>query len=199
MPIHWLFRPGELPPNVLLGIDPETRSRVLSARSGQQRLNKLFRSVTHLRIGRNTVATVAQQDDYMKRVRSNGGSRSALAAEGIIICGGDYESHRSIAGARPASARAGRVCKHAQSCGRRRPILGHARRSKVASCRVGRPGHSRTRASVYKEVNRRPPRRRLADRSAVTVGSPSNKLPALRRTTRPCWFDENQHLGSIGR
>jgi hypothetical protein len=95
--VHWLFRPGELPPNVLLQVDPEVRSLILSPRSGQQRLNQLFRLVTNVRIGRNTVATVAQQDDYMKRVRTNGGSRSALAPEGILICGGDYESHRSVA------------------------------------------------------------------------------------------------------
>jgi len=95
--ITWLFRPGDLPPNVLLQVDEETRAVILSHRSGQARLNELFRLVTGVRIGRNTVATVAQQDDYMKRVRTNGGARSALAAEGIIICGGDYESHRSIA------------------------------------------------------------------------------------------------------
>jgi hypothetical protein len=95
--IHWLFRPGDLAPNVLLRTDPEVRAQIFGHRSGQQRLNELFRSVTNVRIGRNTVATVAQQDDYMKRVRTNGGARSALASEGIIICGGDYESHRSIA------------------------------------------------------------------------------------------------------
>lgn len=40
--------------------------------------------------------TVAQQKDYMKRVRGNGGSRSALRAEGILIMG-DYASHQRIA------------------------------------------------------------------------------------------------------
>jgi Restriction endonuclease NaeI len=39
---------------------------------------------------------VAQQDDYMKRVRGNGGSRTRLRAEGIVILG-DYESHRAVA------------------------------------------------------------------------------------------------------
>jgi hypothetical protein len=48
-------------------------------------------------ISRITVATVAQQDDFMKRVRYNGGARSALRAEGILIPGGDYESHRAVA------------------------------------------------------------------------------------------------------
>ena len=38
----------------------------------------------------------AQQDDYMKRVRANGGARTALRSEGIIILG-QFGSHRSIA------------------------------------------------------------------------------------------------------
>ena len=59
----------------------------------------MFRTVTNQRIGRNTIATVAQQDDYMKRVRANGGARSTLAREGFIIPGGDYESHKRIAAA----------------------------------------------------------------------------------------------------
>jgi hypothetical protein len=42
------------------------------------------------------VATVAQQEDYMKRVRGNGGSRSSLRPEGIVIIG-QFESHRRIA------------------------------------------------------------------------------------------------------
>ena len=47
-------------------------------------------------IGRGVVATVAQQDDYMKRVRDNGGSRQHLRPEGIVVFG-DYQSHRSMA------------------------------------------------------------------------------------------------------
>lgn len=84
--------------NVLLHIDPETLARVTDPRaSGQRRVNDLFRLVDRRRIGRNIVATVAQQDDYMKRVRANGGARTALAPEGYLIMGGDYQSHRNIA------------------------------------------------------------------------------------------------------
>lgn len=43
------------------------------------------------------MATVAQQDDYMKRVRANGGARSILAAEGILILSGDYKNQQQIA------------------------------------------------------------------------------------------------------
>jgi hypothetical protein len=95
--IVWLFRNAEMVENVLLSVDDETRGAIMSGKSGQQRLNELFRRVTNRRISRGVVATVAQQKDYMKRVRGNGGSRSALAPEGYIIPGGDFQSHREIA------------------------------------------------------------------------------------------------------
>lgn len=95
--IRWIERPGALPPNVLLQCDDETIRAIFAPTSGQQRVNELFRRVTRQRIGRNVVATVAQQDDFMKRVRENGGARSALRPEGYVILGGDYAVHRKIA------------------------------------------------------------------------------------------------------
>ncbi|MBB3035760.1 NaeI family type II restriction endonuclease [Hoyosella altamirensis] len=95
--IAWLHKDAELPPNVLLKVDPAVVARIFSLPTGQQRVNELFRRVTNHRIGRNTVATVAEQDDYMKRVRANGGARSTLQAEGILIAGGDYVAHRAVA------------------------------------------------------------------------------------------------------
>ncbi|MEU4794426.1 NaeI family type II restriction endonuclease [Streptomyces sp. NPDC023327] len=94
--IHWLWRDAALPENVLLHMDPADRKEILSFSSGQKRLDELFRRVQRRRISRNVVRTVAQQKDYMKRVRGNGGSRSALAPEGILIMG-DYDSHRRVA------------------------------------------------------------------------------------------------------
>jgi len=44
------------------------------------------------------VATVAMQDDYMKRVRGGGGARDQLRAEGIVIFG-DYASDQLLAAA----------------------------------------------------------------------------------------------------
>ncbi|MFI6404284.1 NaeI family type II restriction endonuclease [Streptomyces sp. NPDC050548] len=94
--ILWLWRDAELPENVLLHMGPQDRDAVFASKSGQQRLNELFRRAQQRRIGRNVVRTVAQQKDYMKRVRGNGGSRSALQPEGILIMG-DYDSHRAVA------------------------------------------------------------------------------------------------------
>ncbi|WP_081241001.1 NaeI family type II restriction endonuclease [Streptomyces viridosporus] len=93
--IMWLWE-GKLAENILLHMNRSDRMAVYAFNSGQQRLNELFRRVQKRRIGRNAVRTVAQQKDYMKRVRGNGGSRSALRPEGILIMG-DYESHRTVA------------------------------------------------------------------------------------------------------
>ena len=96
--ILWLWHEADLPENTLLHMSPIDRKAVFDKNSGQARLNELFRRVQNRRIGRNVVRTVAQQKDYMKRVRGNGGSRSALRREGIIIMG-DYEVHKNIAAA----------------------------------------------------------------------------------------------------
>lgn len=95
--VRWLQRPGQLPPNVLLECDEDTLRSIFAPRSGQQRVNELLRRVTGRRIGRNTIATVAQQDDFMKRVRANGGARTSLRPEGLVVLGGDYEQHRRVA------------------------------------------------------------------------------------------------------
>ncbi len=95
--VRWLRWPGELPVNVLLHVDEETRAAIFGQKSGQQKINELLRRVTGRAIGRGVIATVAQQDDFMKRVRANGGARSTLKNEGIIILGGDYSLHRGHA------------------------------------------------------------------------------------------------------
>lgn len=95
--IFWLHQNARMQPNALLELTPNEVSRILAPKSGQKRLNELFRVATNRRLSRTIIATVAQQDDYMKRVRNNGGSRSALAPEGYLILGGDYSVQRQIA------------------------------------------------------------------------------------------------------
>lgn len=97
--ITWLFKDAPMQPNALLQLPPTVVAEIMSGRSGQARLNELFRQATNRRLSRNIIATVAQQDDYMKRVRENGGSRSALRPEGYLILGGDYFIQRDIAAA----------------------------------------------------------------------------------------------------
>jgi Restriction endonuclease NaeI len=57
----------------------------------------LFRLAQGRLISRAVIATVAQQEDYMKRIRGNGGSRTSLRPEGIVIFG-QYDSHGRVAG-----------------------------------------------------------------------------------------------------
>lgn len=97
--IAWLRTDAALPPNILLSLDEETLRAVLRPASGQGRVNELLRRVTGRRIGRNTIATLARQADYMKRVRDNGGARGVLRHAGFLIPGGDYEVHRAVAAA----------------------------------------------------------------------------------------------------
>jgi len=95
--VTWLFRNAEFAPNVLLQLDDESIGAIFARRTGQSRLDELFRQAEGRRIHRNTIATVAKQQDYMKRVRSNGGSRSNLKPEGYLIPSGDYRAHREVA------------------------------------------------------------------------------------------------------
>jgi hypothetical protein len=94
--ITWLFEDAPLPPNVLLQLDEAKVERIMSLKSGQKRINELFRLAQGRIVGRGVIATVARQDDYMKRVRTNGGARTALKPEGIIILG-QFHHHAAIA------------------------------------------------------------------------------------------------------
>jgi hypothetical protein len=94
--ILWLWKDADLPPNVLLQLPKKEVDKIMNCKSGAKRINALFRLAQGKRIGRSVVATVAQQDDYMKRVRANGGARTTLKKEGIIILG-HYSAHTKIA------------------------------------------------------------------------------------------------------
>lgn len=95
--VVWLHHDWPMPPNVLLHLPPHDVAEVFAQRSGQQRVNELFRRAVGRRVSRAAVETVAQQRDPMKRVRANGGARQHLAAEGIAIFGGDYRWGREAA------------------------------------------------------------------------------------------------------
>lgn len=94
--IQWAWFDEPYPGNVLLRLQPAESQYIMQSRSGQERVNNLFRAVQNQRIPRGIIYTVAQQKDPMKRVRYNGGARSALLPEGILILG-DYKRHTRIA------------------------------------------------------------------------------------------------------
>ncbi|MGE7434025.1 NaeI family type II restriction endonuclease [Kitasatospora sp. NPDC001175] len=94
--VHWLFEDAPLPENILLRLSEEDIAAIFASRYGTQRVHELFRRTQGRIVSRGVVATVAQQDDFMKRVRYNGGSRSALRPEGIVILG-QYGNHQAVA------------------------------------------------------------------------------------------------------
>ena len=112
--ITWLFKDAPMQPNALLQLPPSIVAEIMAASSGQARLNDLFRRATNRRLSRNIIATVAQQDDYMKRVRDNGGSRSALRAisssAATTPCNATWRSHSAPRLPSLASWSASRSC-----------------------------------------------------------------------------------------
>jgi len=96
--IAWLFSREKLPENALLRIPGAAVQRIFACSSGAKRVDMLFRLAQRRLISRTVVATVGQQEDYMRRLRDNGGSRSSLRPEGIVIIG-EFGRHRQVADA----------------------------------------------------------------------------------------------------
>ncbi|MCX4558298.1 NaeI family type II restriction endonuclease [Streptomyces phaeochromogenes] len=92
--IQWIIPEGRLPENILLTLSDTDRNAIFKAgASGQARTNELFRRVQDRLVNRNTVLTVARQDDSLKRVRD---ARHHLRNEGIMILG-HQKQHPHIA------------------------------------------------------------------------------------------------------
>jgi hypothetical protein len=96
--VCWLHARAPLQENVLIRLPDRDLAAIFASASGQQRVNELFRRAQRMRVSRTVVATVAMQDDYMKRVRGGGGARDQLRAEGIVIFG-DYAGDQVLAAA----------------------------------------------------------------------------------------------------
>lgn len=83
--IWWLVSDFDYTPNFWSLIDTDLRNHIMGAGKGTKRLAALFESCIGMPISRVQVAAVAAQDDYMKRLRKNGGARDILAPKGIAI------------------------------------------------------------------------------------------------------------------
>ncbi|MFD9563644.1 NaeI family type II restriction endonuclease [Streptomyces sp. NPDC059994] len=98
--IEWLVSEGSLPKNLLLHLPESARAKILLHTSGQGRVNALFLHALRRKINRRVIQTLAQQEDYMARIRDDKGNsraRSALRRQGIIILGGALRRHKEIA------------------------------------------------------------------------------------------------------
>ena len=96
--VRWLHARAPLQENALIRLPERDVAAIFALPSGQQRVNELFRRAQRMKVSRTVVATVAMQDDYMKRVRDGGGARDQLRAEGIVIFG-DYAGDQLLASA----------------------------------------------------------------------------------------------------
>lgn len=91
--IFWLFRELAYPPNFWRSISADKTERIFSGNSGNERMVTLFREVQERPIARDVIEAVAQQKDFMRRLRSDGkrGTRDRLASEGVRLLSGQYD------------------------------------------------------------------------------------------------------------
>lgn len=83
--IWWLVLDFAYTPNFWTLIDGNLRDRIMSPRGGTERLAVLFENCLQTPVSRVLIASIAAQDDFMKRIRRNGGARDILAPKGIAV------------------------------------------------------------------------------------------------------------------
>lgn len=83
--IWWLVQDFHYTPNFWSLVDEETRTYIMAPRGGAERLARLFAACPELPVSRVVISSIAAQDDFMKRIRRNGGARDFLAPRGIAI------------------------------------------------------------------------------------------------------------------
>ena len=86
--IWWLLRNHPYPPNFWEVLPLTDRREIMNAGGGTARIAALFQKVQRQPISRLLVQALAQQQDYMKRVRRNGGARDILSPMGIALLWG---------------------------------------------------------------------------------------------------------------
>lgn len=89
--IWWILRQHPYPPNFWEVLSVPDRMEIMSARGGTSRIAALFEKVQGRPISRQQVSALAQQHDYMKRIRRNGGARDILAPKGIALLWGQRD------------------------------------------------------------------------------------------------------------
>lgn len=70
--------------------------RIFSGKSGNERVTALFRELQGTAVSRATIDDVAQQKDFTRRLRADGGggTRDQLLQEGIVVLSKTY--HKSL-------------------------------------------------------------------------------------------------------
>jgi len=91
--VWWILKDHPYPPNFWETIPLRQRLAIMRAGGGSLRVAAMFRAIQKRPISRLHVQAIAQQDDYMKRIRRNGGARDILAPEGVAILWGQADRH----------------------------------------------------------------------------------------------------------
>lgn len=85
---HWLLKDTPYPENFWQHLDTGDRRMITAPRGGTERVAMLFRLYQGRPVHRGLIEALAQQKDYMKRLRKNGGARDVLGREGIAVLSG---------------------------------------------------------------------------------------------------------------
>lgn len=83
--IWWLVLDFPYTPNFWTLIEPDLRQRIMSPDGGSERLATLFENCVETPVSRVVISSIGAQDDFMRRIRRNGGARDVLGPIGIAI------------------------------------------------------------------------------------------------------------------
>jgi hypothetical protein len=83
--IWWMAQDFPYTPNFWTRIGLDLRQAIMTPRGGTERVAALFENCLETPVSRVLISGIAAQDDFMKRVRRNGGARDLLAPKGIAI------------------------------------------------------------------------------------------------------------------
>ncbi|MBY5399909.1 hypothetical protein HFN01_34540 [Rhizobium leguminosarum] len=89
--IWWILRNHPYPRNFWEVLSLRERNEIIAAGGGTNRIAALFEKIQRQPISRHQVQALAQQSDYMKRIRRNGGARDILAPKGVAILWGSKD------------------------------------------------------------------------------------------------------------
>lgn len=104
--ILWIVNGQRFPVSRWEGIDMARFRELRKVKGGSRRAAAFFRENLRRPVHRSIVqALLFDQDDYMKRLRGNGGARDELRAEGIMLLSGAYDADQIRALKLPPTAR----------------------------------------------------------------------------------------------
>ncbi|MFW8636759.1 NaeI family type II restriction endonuclease [Cribrihabitans pelagius] len=92
--ILWLLQDHPYPANFWRTVPEDAVSQIFAGETGNVRMASLFRLVQRRAIARDVVEAVAQQKDFMRRIRSDNGrgTRDILARDGILLLSGQFDT-----------------------------------------------------------------------------------------------------------